>query len=70
MIVNYKTVSFEGNLEEAGIFAFTLALFVDPPSDSMCSESKSKDFVITIKEQLLVDNLLICFEKKISFKIC
>ncbi|WP_323787770.1 hypothetical protein [Psychroserpens sp.] len=58
MVTNYRTVSFEGTPEVAGTFNFTLYLYVDPPlsydydseqyEDSLCSESTSKDFTITI----------------------
>ena len=54
MFVNYRTVSFEGTPEVTGRYAFTLALYVDPPFDEdgnqqvMCSESTSKDFTIII----------------------
>ncbi|WP_033961962.1 hypothetical protein [Psychroserpens jangbogonensis] len=58
MVVNYRTVSFEGIPEVDGKFTFTLLLYVDPPlnydhdtdeyEDVMCSESTSKEFTITI----------------------
>jgi hypothetical protein len=55
---NYRTLSIEGNPTALGTFTFTVYLYVDPPvhyddysgeyESSMCSESTSKEFTITI----------------------
>ncbi|WP_296383531.1 hypothetical protein [Winogradskyella sp.] len=58
MYANYRTLSIEGMPLTSGTFTFTVHLFVDPPEyydedsgryeDSLCSDSTSKEFSITI----------------------
>ncbi|MCD2259215.1 hypothetical protein [Psychroserpens luteolus] len=58
MFVNYRTVSIEGLPTNPGTYRFTVLLFVDPPvsydyetdqyDDPLCSESTSKEYMISI----------------------